>query len=420
MSSALAISAVTAVLQSFLSSVYNAPSSPLGSVLVSAIAPDIVQSSLGSGSDSQLQVNLFLHQVTPNAAWRNKELPSLAADGSTRLKNPPLALDLHYLLTAYASKDTQAEALLGYAVLMMHENPVLPRSQITTALNNLASSNPPSNPLATVLNSSGLANQIEMVKITPSSMGREEMAWIWTALKADYRPTFAFDVSVVLIQSPLASSSPLPVLSPQITVQPQSSAPTFQVLLPGGEAAALPGDTVTVTGQFVSGSVQVVLANQLLSTQLTVTSPTVTSSSVSFVVPNNAPAGNYSMSVTVTNSSGVVVQSATNLPVALAPTIPSPSTATAANNTSGTLVTLSCNPPVVSGQTVFLALGGTTAPTQTFTAPATTLSFQFPTLSAGSYLARLRVDGVESPVGVNWPTPPSQTPPSFTGPFITV
>jgi hypothetical protein len=416
MSSALAISAVTAVLQSFLSDVYNAPSSPLGSVSVSAIAPDIVQSSLGSGAESQLQVNLFLHQVTANAAWRNVGLPSVAGDGTTRLKNPPLALNLHYLLTAYASKDTQAEALLGYAVLMMHENPVLPRSQISTALNNLASSNPPSNPLAKVLSSSGLADQIEMLKITPSPLGREEMAWIWTALKADYRPTFAFDVSVALLQSPLASSSPLPVLSQNITVQAGSTAPSFQIQLPGGEAAALPGDTVTVTGQFATGTVQVVLVHQRLGTQPPITPSSVTSGSVSFLVPNNTPAGNYTLSVIVANASGVVMQNTMSMPIALAPTIPSPSSATAAANTAGTLVTLTVNPQVVPGQTVSLALGGTTAPAQPFTTPTTTLSFQFPTLSHGSYLARLRVDGVDSPVAVNW----SAIPPSFTGPFITV
>jgi uncharacterized protein DUF4255 len=412
MSSALAISGVTAVLQYFLNTVCNAPSSPLGGVSVSALAPDIVQTGLGNGTGTKPQVNLFLHQVTPNASWRNMGLPSMAADGSTRLKNPPLALDLHYLLTAYASEDTQAEALLGFGILMLHENPVMPRAQISYALSNL----PSSNPLASVLSASGLAEQMEMIKITPASMGREEMAWIWTALKADYRPTFAFDVSVVLVQSPLASSSPLPVLSQNITVQPQSSAPVFQILLPGGEAAALPGDTVTVAGQFVSGTVQVVLVNQRLSTQFPIAASAVTSSSVSFVVPNNTPAGIYSISVTVTNASGVVLQSATNLPIALAPTIPSPSTATAVANASGTLVTLNCNPAVVLGQTVSLALGGATAPAQTFAAPATTLSFQFPTLPAGSYLARLRVDDVDSPVAVNW----TATPPSFTSPFITV
>ena len=81
---------------------------------------------------------------------------------------------------------------------MMHENPVLVRSQINTALNNL----PNSNPLRTVLSKTGLADQIEMLKITPATLGREELAWLWTALKADFRPTYAFDVSVVLIENP--------------------------------------------------------------------------------------------------------------------------------------------------------------------------------------------------------------------------
>ena len=411
MSSALAISGVTAVLQHFLNTVCNAPSSPLGGVSVSAVAPDIVQNSLGTGS-AKPQVNLFLHQVTPNVAWRNMDFPSVAADGSTRLNNPALALDLHYLLTAYASEDTQAEALLGFGILMLHENPVVPRAQISKALSSL----PSSNPFASVLAASGLAEQIEMLKITPASMGREEMAWIWTALKADYRPTFAFDVSVVLIQSPLGISSPLPVLSQNITVLPQSSAPAFLVVLPGGEPAALPGDTVTVTGQFVPGNTQVLLVNQRLSLQFPVTPSTVTGASVSFVVPPNTPAGSYNLSLSVTNPSGVVLQNAANLPLALAPTIPSPSTAKVVANTSGSLVTLNCNPQVVAGQTVFLALGDAMQPAQSFSAPTAALSFQFPTLSSGAYLARLRVDDVDSPVAINF----SATPPSFTGPFINV
>src|SRR5215470_17020923 len=102
MSTALAISGVTSVLQFFLNIVYNDPSSPLGGVTVSAVAPDIVQANLGSGGSTPLQVNIFLHQVTHNAAWRNVGLPSVGPDGATRLDNPPLALDLHYLLTAYA------------------------------------------------------------------------------------------------------------------------------------------------------------------------------------------------------------------------------------------------------------------------------------------------------------------------------
>jgi hypothetical protein len=411
MSTALAISGVTAMLQYYLNAVCNAPSSPLGGVSVSAVAPDIVQSALGSGSDAKPQLNLFMHQVTPNAAWRNMELPSVAADGSTRLKNPPLALNLHYLLTAYASEDTQAEALLGFGILMLHENPTMPRTQVNYALSHL----PSTNPLASSLSGSGLGNQMEMIKITPSVMGREEMAWIWTALKADYRPTFAFDVSVVLMRSPLSSLQALPVLSQQITVQPQASAPVFQVVLPGTETAALPGDTVTLTGQFVTGTAQVILSNQRLSQQFPLPPTTFTGSSLSFVVPATIPAGIYSLSFTVTAPSGAVVQSVASIPLAVAPTITSPSTATSTNNSSGTLVTLTCNPQVVPGQTVSLALGGASAPAETFSSPTASLSFQFPALAAGSYLARLTVDDVDSAVTIN-----STTPPSFGGPFITI
>ena len=77
MSTPLALSAVTSLLQTCLGLVYN--SSALGTVHVSAVAPDVVESKYGIGADSGLRVNLFLHQVTPNSAWRNIELPSLAA-----------------------------------------------------------------------------------------------------------------------------------------------------------------------------------------------------------------------------------------------------------------------------------------------------------------------------------------------------
>ena len=154
MSSALAISGVTAALQYYLGNVYSGLSSLFGgTVVVSSQAPDLVQNSLGDGSTLQNQVNLFLHQVTHNVGWRNVGLPSLAADGKTVLKNPPLALDLHYLLTAYGSSDWQAEALLGYALLMLHQNPVIARSQVSAALQALPTSNP-SNPLSAELGAS--------------------------------------------------------------------------------------------------------------------------------------------------------------------------------------------------------------------------------------------------------------------------
>jgi hypothetical protein len=71
---------------------------------------------------------------------------------------------------------------------------------------------------------------------------------------------------------------------------------------------------------------------------------------------------------------------------------------------------------VQATQSVSLALGSSAVPAQALTAATDTLSFQFPTLAAGPYLARLQVDGAESPVTVNWSPPP----PVFAGPFVTI
>jgi hypothetical protein len=416
MSNALAISGVTAVLQYLLNIVYNDPHSPLGGVVVSAVAPDIVQNKLGSGTSSQIQVNLFMHQVTPNVAWRNVDVPSVAPNGSTRSGNPPLALDLHYLLTAYASEDTQAEALLGYALLMMHENPVLPRAQINTALTHL----PTTNPLHNVLSSSGLADQIEMIKLTPATLGREEMAWLWTALKADFRPTYAFDVSVVLMQNPLASSFALPVLSRNIAVKAARPPQLFDVQPPKHQTVAAPGGAVTVTGEFLTGASLICLVHQRLEIRYPPFAPSaVTGTSIVFTVPNDPaklPAGIYNLTILFTNAGGPVLQSTNNLALALAPTILASPAPVVVTNALGTLVTISCDPQALPNQSVSLALGGTAVVAQSFDAPTATLSFQFPALSHGSYLARLRVDGVESPIAVNW----SVTPPTFSGPFVTI
>jgi hypothetical protein len=413
MSNAAAIAGVTAVLEYLLTNVYSG--AKLGSVSVSAIAPDLVHTTSAGGADSGLQVNLFLHQVTFNAAWRNAGQPSVAPDGTTRLKNPPLALDLHYLLTAYGSIDCEAEALLGFAVQMLHDTPVIPRSQIALGLGSL----PNSNPVAKLLGASGLADQIEMIKITPATLGREELAWLWTALKADYRPTFPFQVSVVLIEPQFPTMTGPPVLSRDIKVQAGPSPLLLGAAAPPGQAAAGPGDTVTLSGQALSGANQISLTNQRLGLQYPPFAPTaVSNSTASFKIPNdpaNLPAGLYNLSMLFTAAGGKIIQSTNSIPVAIAPTIVTPAP-TVVPNAAGLQVTVHCNPEVLPNQTVSFALGQTMAPAQTFDAITAVVTFQFAALPSGSYLARLRVDGVESPVNVNW----SVSPPVFTGPWVTV
>ena len=101
-----------------------------------------------------------------------------------------------------------------------------------------------------------------MIKITPATLGREEMAWLWTALKADYRPTFPFQVSVVLMQPQQATTLALPVLQPQAqgAADAARADPAGACRRPG-QIAAAPTDTVTVTGENPERVTQVSLSN---------------------------------------------------------------------------------------------------------------------------------------------------------------
>ena len=133
MSNALAIAGVSAVLKDLLDSgmIDHQVTDTLGAgVLVSSLAPDVVPI---TGDGAVPRLNLFLYQATPNVAWRNVDLPSRNTSGR-RVSNPPLALDLHYLLTAYGVAELEAEVLLGYGLQLLHENPVLTREAIRIAL----------------------------------------------------------------------------------------------------------------------------------------------------------------------------------------------------------------------------------------------------------------------------------------------
>jgi len=428
LSNAFGISGVTAVLESLLWSVYNGPdwtSSNLGSVTVTAVAPDLVQSNHGNGADAGLKVNLFLHQVTFNAAWRNMGLPSLAADGVTQLKNPPLALDLHYLLTVYASEDCQAEALLGYALQFIHESPVLPRAQIRSVLANLTNpTNPefpsPTNPVFSPVSLSGIGDQIEMIKITPETLGREEMAWLWTALKADYRPTFPFQVSVLLIQQQIPAVSALPVLQRDITVQSGLVGTLTQISLPNSQPAASLGDTVTVAGTSLGSAQSVTLSNARFGVALPLSPLTNgTDNSFQFSLPptaTNLPAGVYLVSAQL--KAGTANVSTNSLPLAIAPQITNvPLPALKAG--SPVPVAVQCSPDLFVGQQVSLLVGSQEA---LLAAPISTqssaLQFVFKTLQStggASVPVRLRVDGIDSPI-----MDMTQTPPVFSGPSVQV
>jgi hypothetical protein len=220
MSTALAIASVTAVLRNLLDNgmVDDRVSASVGSVTVSALAPDLIPLEQSAGS----RLNLFLYQVTPNQGWRNVGLPGRNADGE-RLANPPLALDLHYLLTAYGARDLHAEILLGYGMQILHESPVLARSAIRRALGAPGVVDDPDSalpPELEALATSELSEQVEAIKVTPQAMGSEEISRLWAAFQSRYRPSAPYVASVVLIEARRSTRAPLPVRARTLSVIP--------------------------------------------------------------------------------------------------------------------------------------------------------------------------------------------------------
>ena len=220
MSSPLAIASVTYILKDLLNNGlidHDISNTVNTNVEITAQPPDHIDT---GKSSEPTRLNLFMYMTTPNAGWRNHDLPTRNAKGDL-ITQPLLALDLHYLLTAYGSEEFHQEILLGYGMLLLHEHPVLTRDIIKKSLAPLTAANQGTlPPHLFALSTSGLADQIEQIKITPESLNTEEMSRLWTAFGSKYRPNAAYKVTVVLIQSQKTTKPTLPVRQRNIYAMP--------------------------------------------------------------------------------------------------------------------------------------------------------------------------------------------------------
>ncbi|CAH1388051.1 DUF4255 domain-containing protein [Candidatus Nitrotoga sp. M5] len=435
MSSALAIAGVTAVLRDLLNDglINHDATSVLGAtVSVSAGPPDRVIPA-NSGTESS-QLNLFMYHVTPNTGWRNESFPTLDATGSQRLSNAPLALNLHYLLSAHGSEDLHGEILLGYAMQLLHEMPILSRKAIRKALD-------PSPPIAgtalpaalKALADSGLEKQIELIKITPEYLNTEELSKLWTSTQSHLRPTAAYMASVVLIESTQSVRSAPPVLTRGPVVKPDplnvdtwyesgitavaGLTPPYPILtgieLPDKQIAARLGETIKLKGYNLNGTnLAVRFAHPGLTTPIEISLGTNANEEIfSMVLPNTAqddidwPAGIWEVTAILQRSGETVTRSTNPLTLFLAPRIDIAGSS-AIRDSSGVTITLVFAPQARPGQRISLNAGGYEASPEKFTVPTASLQFKYAQLPAGSHLLRLRVDGADSLLVVRLTTPP--------------
>ena len=192
MSSPLSIASVTSVIKSVLENglVMHGATTIVAELAVTAMPPDRIT----TGADERSQLNIYLYRITPNTAWRGIPTGGAQTNGARAV---PLSLDLHYLLTAYGERDYHAETLLGSAMELLHQTPVLTHETIAPTLASLAErSGSGASVFADVIDS------IDRITLSPEFLSMEDLTKLWSALQARFRLSATYQVSVLMRSAP--------------------------------------------------------------------------------------------------------------------------------------------------------------------------------------------------------------------------
>jgi hypothetical protein len=405
MSSALAVAATTATLRKLLFTQVPKLDNDLSDLEVTTQPLDIARKGI-----TKAQLNLFLYQTMTNAGWRNLDMPGQVRQGETA--NPALALNLHYLVTTYgrgeSDNDAVSHRVLGAAMSVLHDHPVLSRAAIRAALAG-----------------NDLADQFEPLKITPLPMTIEEISKLWMVFMTQYRISAAYEVTVVLIDSKTPVRSPLPVLTRgQADLgwpATASGAPVLsEVRPPRSQQAARLGEDVVVVGDQLVTSARARFTSTRIAQPVELPVASGDASEIAVHLPDKAAdpgalarwaPGLYTLALLV-HRPGAPTIASNEVAFALAPQI----TVTPTTAVHGTVaLTITCEPRIVPGQRALLLFGDHQAEATSITTPPnpanpTRLHFTLPGVTAGRYLVRLRVDGTDSIPVVYSGTPPT---PSF-------
>lgn len=472
MSNYKAIAVVTAALRNRLAAVCNGA---LSAATVTTLRPDMAGAELPT-----VGVNIFLYQVTPNSALRNADLPTRRGDGTT-IKHPTAAIDLHYLLSFYGhDQNFETQILLGSVVGNLHSDPSLSRNELEQVFSASALGLPGAGGVAAqgdqtiaelttpnqaaLFDPSGLADAVDLVRFTPTELSLEELSKLWSVfLDTPYVLSTVYQAGPILIEDasePVAARA-LPAMSPRVHARPFGAVvPVIEQVYPTVTGPGTPitsdSSTLAIVGAFFTGasySTNVIIDG----TGIPVPTPAASAPQQLRQTIPNVPMpmalqiGAHNIQVTqqltapanasgprppiVSNVAGFVLQpkissilssSATrDISVAIEPAVNAqqtvqlllnlqspPSPSTGASNASGAYV-LEAAAPQADGSYLFPTTGliDRDLPSGKYDLPS------------GTYLARIQVDGIESPLTFVPPPKPGAVasgPTGFTGPTVTL
>lgn len=128
-------------------------------------------------------ISLYLYRVTPAGEIRNYP-PRIAPDG--RRYRPLLPINLHYILSAWAREALKQQRLLGQAMRVLEDTPVIP---------------------AGILNQGGPEDDTfrpnETVDLIMESVSIYDMGAIWDVAKPNVQISIAYVARMIGLESPL-------------------------------------------------------------------------------------------------------------------------------------------------------------------------------------------------------------------------
>jgi hypothetical protein len=399
MSNYLAVATVTATLQRELQSA-------VGIDVPGAIATTVRPDASGHGVPD-VGVNIFLYEIAPNAAVRNRDLPTRSGNGQA-VQRPAAALDLHYLMSFYGDDELGAQRVLGSVVRHLHSQPLLTRKMIQDTVQ-----------AHLFLATSNLADAVDSVRFSPLSLSLEELSKLWSIFfQTTYVLSAAYRASLVFIEEELAPVTPLPVLERQVFVVPFQQ-PRIENLDPQIVAA---GATLTIHGQNLRGDETKLKFGETLVTpssaditndQITIALPPALQPGVRTVqviqgfdfktgIPANEPHRGFE-----SNVAPFVLQPQILLPI-IKTTVPDPQ-----GGPPLPALKLTADVTIEKNQRVRLLLNPTAAASLTaysFSAPlrtadSTSITIAIPDVDADQYFVRLQIDGAESPLDLDPASP---------------
>lgn len=408
MSNYHAIATVTATLRDILFDNLNI--TQFAGIKVTSKPPDVIESG-GPG----LRLNIFLYKITINQGFKDRELPLRNTTGEL-VRHPLLALNLHYLLTAYTNdtddlQEIESQQVLSKAMMTLNENSILSRDKILATRKN--SSKIPDKGL-----DDHLETQIELVKLSPDSLSLEEITKLWSSFfQIHYRLSISYIATVILLESKKKTKISPPVQERNLYILPVAK-PSIEKIEPQIVQSG-PQAAITIFGHnLMAETVEILVDNLTVKPTL----DDVSSDRIRIALPSQMEAGIKSVAVShpLTIGKPPVKHGNWNTSniaaVVLSPRITDPSGIRKVAR--GSTLTIKVDPGVTQKQKVYVLIGqyqfDVTLPKPEDVSfpihvlPDITIPTDFPLeLIPQRFPLRVRIDGIDS--FVNFDNNPSST-----------